>query len=42
MHSAAEALAAQLPNVERVTLADQTHVIDPSVIAPVVTEFFKK
>lgn len=42
MHNAAEALAAQLPNVSRETLAGQTHAIDPNVIAPVVTEFFKK
>ncbi|HEU5121407.1 MAG TPA: alpha/beta hydrolase [Candidatus Saccharimonadales bacterium] len=42
MHSAAEALAAQLPNVSRHTLEGQTHAIDPQVIAPVLSEFFKK
>lgn len=42
MHNAAEALAAQLPNVSRTTLEGQTHAIDPKVIAPVISEFFKK
>jgi pimeloyl-ACP methyl ester carboxylesterase len=42
MHDAAEALAAQLPNVSRVTLAEQTHAVAPDVIAPVVTDFFKQ
>ncbi len=41
MHDAAEALAAQLPNATRQTLADQTHAVDPNVIAPVLRDFFK-
>lgn len=41
MHSGAEALAAQLPNVSRTTLEGQTHAIDPKVIAPIVSTFFK-
>jgi len=41
MHSAAEALAAQLPHAKRITLEAQTHAIDPKVIAPVLDEFFK-
>lgn len=42
MHDAAEALTEQLTDVRRVTLEGQTHAIDPSVLAPVVSDFFKK
>ena len=42
LHNAAEALAAALPNASRETFEGQTHSVDPNVIAPVITEFFKK
>jgi pimeloyl-ACP methyl ester carboxylesterase len=42
MHHASEALAEQLPNAVRVSLAGQTHAVDPKVLAPALTDFFKK
>jgi pimeloyl-ACP methyl ester carboxylesterase len=42
LHHAAEALAEALPNASRETFKDQTHSLDPKVLAPVVIEFFKK
>ena len=41
MHSAAEALAALLPNVQRRTLKGQDHGPADEVLAPVLAEFFK-
>lgn len=38
---AAQEVAAGLPNVQRRTLADQPHNVDPQAIAPVLMEFFK-
>lgn len=40
MHSAAQALADLLPGAERRTLPGQTHSAEPTVLAPVVREFF--
>lgn len=42
MHDAAEALAGQLSDVRRVTLEDQTHAVDPKVLAPVIGDFCKQ
>jgi len=42
LHHAAEALAEALPNASRETFKDQTHSLDPKVLAPVVIEFFTK
>lgn len=42
MHNAAEALAEQLPSADRVTLPDQTHAVNPAVLAPALIDFFKK
>ncbi|MGE5334517.1 MAG: alpha/beta fold hydrolase [Nitrososphaerota archaeon] len=39
---AADALAKILPHASRQTLAGQTHMVDPNVLAPVITEFFTK
>jgi pimeloyl-ACP methyl ester carboxylesterase len=41
-HTGADALAAVLKNATRATLAGQSHEVAPEVLAPVVTEFFKK
>jgi pimeloyl-ACP methyl ester carboxylesterase len=41
MHNAADALAKVLPHANRQTLAGQTHMVAPDVIAPVIAEFFK-
>jgi pimeloyl-ACP methyl ester carboxylesterase len=40
-HTGADALAGVLKNASRATLPGQTHEVDPEVLAPVVTEFFK-
>jgi pimeloyl-ACP methyl ester carboxylesterase len=37
---AATAIAARIPHAERVTLAGQSHVADPAVVAPVLQQFF--
>jgi pimeloyl-ACP methyl ester carboxylesterase len=37
---AADAIAATIPNAERMTLEGQGHVADPKAIAPVLTAFF--
>jgi hypothetical protein len=42
LRNAAEALAQALPNASRKTFEDQTHSVDPKVLAPVIVEFFKK
>jgi hypothetical protein len=42
MHNAAKALAEQLPDASRVTLEGQTHSVDPKVLAPVLSDFFKQ
>jgi hypothetical protein len=36
----ADALANILPHASRQTLAGQTHMVDPNVLAPVLIEFF--
>jgi hypothetical protein len=38
---AADVIAETIPNARRVTLEDQTHVADPTVLAPVLKEFFR-
>jgi pimeloyl-ACP methyl ester carboxylesterase len=40
LHSSADALAEALPNGERHTIEGQQHNVDPSLLAPVLTEFF--
>jgi len=40
MRNAARELAAVLPNARYETLAGQTHMVKPAVLAPVLTEFF--
>ncbi|HEX6034487.1 MAG TPA: alpha/beta hydrolase [Anaerolineales bacterium] len=42
IRNAADALAEALPNARRETFEDQTHSVDPRVLAPVIIEFFKK
>ncbi len=42
LHHAADALANVLPHASRQTLAGQTHMVDPNVLAPVLIEFFQK
>ncbi|MBP2324415.1 pimeloyl-ACP methyl ester carboxylesterase [Kibdelosporangium banguiense] len=38
---AAEAIAAGIPHAQRETIEGQTHMVDPKVLAPVLTRFFK-
>ncbi len=40
MHNAARTIADILPNAERRTLPDQTHAVDPAVLAPALIAFF--
>ncbi|HEY7175375.1 MAG TPA: alpha/beta hydrolase [Micromonosporaceae bacterium] len=40
MRTAADALAALLPDTRRVTLANQDHAVEPEVIAPLLAEFY--
>jgi alpha-beta hydrolase superfamily lysophospholipase len=40
LDGAADAIAASLPHAERRALAGQSHVVDASVLAPVLAEFF--
>ncbi len=42
IRNAADALAKVLPHASRQTLEGQTHMVDPTVLAPVIIEFFKK
>jgi hypothetical protein len=42
LHHAADALAKILPPARRQTLEGQTHQVDPSVLAPIIIEFFKQ
>jgi pimeloyl-ACP methyl ester carboxylesterase len=42
MHTGADALAAALPDAHRRTLQDQDHAVDGAVLAPVLTEFFRR
>jgi pimeloyl-ACP methyl ester carboxylesterase len=42
MGHAADALASVLPHASRQVLKDQTHAVDPNVLAPVLIEFFKQ
>jgi pimeloyl-ACP methyl ester carboxylesterase len=41
VHHAADALAQILPHTSRQTLAGQTHMVDPTVLAPVLIDFFQ-
>jgi pimeloyl-ACP methyl ester carboxylesterase len=38
--SAADAIAASIPQAERQTIAGQTHMVDPKALAPVLERFF--
>lgn len=42
MHNAADALAGVLPHAARATLAEQTHMVDPIVLAPIIIDFFNR
>lgn len=42
IRNAADALAEALPNASRATFEGQTHSFDPTVLAPVMIDFFKK
>jgi hypothetical protein len=42
IHHAADALARVLPHASRHTLAGQTHMVDPNVLAPVLIAFFQQ
>ena len=42
IHHAADALANVLPAASRHTLAGQTHMVDPTVLAPVLIAFFQQ
>ena len=42
MHDAAQATADALPSSKRRTLEGQTHNVDPTVLAPVLIEFFRR
>ena len=42
VHHAADALVKVLPHASRHTLAGQTHMVDPTVLAPVIIEFFQQ
>ncbi len=41
VHHGADALATVLPHASRHTLAGQTHMVDPIVLAPVLIDFFQ-
>lgn len=41
MHHGADALAQALPHASRHTLAGQTHMVDPNVLAPILIEFLQ-
>lgn len=38
--AAADAIAARVPHAERRTVEGQTHMVDPTVLGPVLVEFF--
>ena len=40
MHHAAQAVADILPNARRITLAGQTHAVNPNLLVPVLVKFF--
>ncbi len=40
MRGAVQQLADVLPNARRLTMEDQTHEVDPTLLTPVLTEFF--
>jgi pimeloyl-ACP methyl ester carboxylesterase len=42
IHHGADALVNVLPQASRHTLAGQTHMVDPNVLAPVLIEFFQE
>lgn len=39
---AADAIAASIPNAERMTIAGQTHMVDPKALAAVLGRFFSR
>jgi len=41
-HAAGQALVAVLPHARLCTLVDQTHEVDPAVLAPVLEEFLTR
>lgn len=41
LHAGADAIAAALPNAQRLTLQGQTHDVAPTVLAPALIEFFQ-
>ncbi len=42
IHHGADALANVLPHASRQTLAGQTHMVDPNMLAPILIEFFQQ
>ena len=42
LRNAVQALVDVLPNARRLTLEDQTHEVDPTVLTPVLVEFFTR
>ena len=42
MHNGGDALAGVLRHASRQTLAGQTHMVDPMVLAPAIIDLFKK
>ena len=42
MRNAMRSLAAVLPNARQVTLAGQTHMVRPEVVAPALIEFLRE
>lgn len=42
MAAGADWVASGLHNVERITLADQSHEFDPKLLAPLLTVFFQR
>jgi len=42
VHRGADALASVLPYASRQTLEGQTHQVDPKMLAPIISEFFRK
>jgi hypothetical protein len=42
VHHGVDALAKVLPHASRHTLAGQTHMVDPKVLAPALIDFFQQ
>ncbi|WP_188454821.1 alpha/beta fold hydrolase [Virgibacillus oceani] len=42
MHEAADSLNESMPSARRYTVKEQTHDVDPEVLAPILQEFFKE